>query len=71
MEKIKIGIYGYGNLGKGVEKAIFNNPDTELVGIFTRRNPEDVKAIHDNIPVYNVNDASKMKDKIDVEEELE
>ena len=66
MEKIKIGIYGYGNLGKGVEKAIFNNPDTELVGIFTRRNPEDVKAIHDNIPVYNVNDASKMKDKIDV-----
>lgn len=66
MAKIKIGIYGYGNLGKGVEKAIFNNPDTELVGIFTRRNPEDVKAIHDNIPVYNVNDASKMKDKIDV-----
>lgn len=66
MKKIKIGIYGYGNLGKGVEKAIYANPDTELVGVFTRRNPEDVKTIHDNIPVYNVKDAYKMKDQIDV-----
>ncbi len=39
MEKIKIGIVGYGNLGKGVELAINQNDDMELFGIFTRRNP--------------------------------
>ena len=38
MDKIKIGIYGYGNLGKGVELAIHNSPDMILTGIFTRRN---------------------------------
>ena len=38
---IKIGIYGYGNLGKGVEKAIKKNDDLELVAVFTRRNPSD------------------------------
>ena len=40
---IKIGIYGYGNLGKGVEAAIKNSPDMELVAVFTRRDPETVK----------------------------
>ena len=39
---IRIGILGYGNLGRGVECAIRQNPDMELVAVFTRRNPEDV-----------------------------
>ena len=66
MEKIRIGIYGYGNLGKGVETAIYNNKDIELVGIFTRRNPSSVKALHDDVKIYHVDDAKNMKDKIDV-----
>lgn len=66
MEKIRIGIYGYGNLGKGVETAIYNNKDIELVGIFTRRNPSSVKALHDNVKIYHVDDAKNMQDKIDV-----
>ena len=40
--KIKIGILGYGNLGRGVECAVRQNPDMELAVVFTRRNPEDV-----------------------------
>ena len=66
MEKIKIGIYGYGNLGKGVETAIFNNSDMELVGVFTRRNPSSLKTLHEGVKVYHVDDAKNMKDKIDV-----
>ena len=49
MKKIKIGIVGYGNLGKGVEMAIKQNPDMELVGIFTRRNPNEINT---NAPVF-------------------
>ena len=45
MDKIKIGIYGYGNLGKGVEIAIHNTLDMELVGIFTRRNPSSLNPL--------------------------
>ena len=48
---MRIGIYGYGNLGRGVECAIGQNPDMELVGIFTRRNPADVHPLTD-VPVY-------------------
>ena len=66
MEKIRIEIYGYGNLGKGVETAIYNNKDIELVGIFTRRNPSSVKALHDDVKIYHVDDAKNMQDKIDV-----
>ena len=42
---IRIGIFGYGNLGRGVECAIRQNPDMELVAVFTRRNPETVKTV--------------------------
>ena len=66
MEKIRIGIYGYGNLGKGVETAIYNNKDIELVGIFTRRNPSSLKALHDDVKIYHVDDAKNLQDKIDV-----
>ncbi len=63
--KIKIGIAGYGNLGKGVECAIKQNADTELFGIFTRRNPCDVKTLT-GAKVYNINDIESYKNDIDV-----
>lgn len=66
MNKIRIGIYGYGNLGKGVEIAIHNNPDMELVGIFTRRNPNTITPLYSNSKVFSIDDANKMKDDIDV-----
>ena len=62
---MKIGIYGYGNLGRGVECAVKNAPDMELFGIFTRRNPETVKSIFDT-KVYSANDVLKYKNYIDV-----
>ena len=63
---IKIGILGYGNLGRGVECAIKHNLDMELVAVFTRRNPKDVTILTETAKVYSVNDAEKMKDQIDV-----
>lgn len=63
--KIRIGIAGYGNLGKGVECAIIKNEDTELYGIFTRRNPETVNTLT-NVPVYHIDDILKHKENIDV-----
>lgn len=65
-EKIKIGIAGYGNLGRGVESAIGQNEDMELVGVFTRRNPEDVTLINSKIPVHKLDDVEEYKDEIDV-----
>ena len=66
MSKIRIGIVGYGNLGKGVELAIRQNDDMELVGVFTRRTPESVKLLTEGINVYHIDDAAKMKNDIDV-----
>ena len=63
---IKIGILGYGNLGKGVECAVKQNDDMELVAVFTRRNPEDVKILTETAVVCNVADVEDWKDKIDV-----
>ena len=63
---IRIGIYGYGNLGRGIECAIKQNPDMELVGVFTRREPSTVKILSEGVNVYHVDDALKMTDKIDV-----
>ena len=62
---IRIGILGYGNLGKGTELAIRQNEDMELVAIFTRRNPDDIKTIT-NVPVINISEVEAWKDKIDV-----
>ena len=62
---IRIGILGYGNLGRGIEYAIGQNDDMELVGVFTRRNPSDVKT-NSNVPVYSADELNSMKDKIDV-----
>ena len=63
---IKIGILGYGNLGRGVECAVKQNDDMELVAVFTRRNPEDVKILTETAIVCNVADVEDWKDKIDV-----
>lgn len=66
MNKIRIGIYGYGNLGKGVELAIHNNPDMQLIGIFTRRDPSSLTPLYAESKVYSIDDAIKMKNDIDV-----
>ena len=63
---IRIGIYGYGNLGRGVECAVRQNPDTELVAVFTRRDPASVKTVFDGVTVANTADVLDYKDKIDV-----
>ena len=63
---IRIGILGYGNLGRGVECAIRQNPDMELKAVFTRRDPASVKILTDTAKVYHVDEAVGMKDEIDV-----
>ncbi len=63
---IRIGIMGYGNLGRGIECAIKQNADMKLVAVFTRRNPETVKILTEGVKVYHVDEAVKMKDEIDV-----
>ena len=62
---IRIGIYGYGNLGRGIESAISQNSDMELVAVFTRRDPASVKTISGAL-VMRADDALSMTDKIDV-----
>ncbi len=63
---IKVGIYGYGNLGRGVEYAIRQNDDMELVAVFTRRDPETVEIKTDGVKVCHTDDAKNMTDEIDV-----
>ena len=63
---MKIAIYGYGNLGKGVELAIRQNPDAELFGVFTRRAPETVQTVLSDTKVYPAADIVSYKNDIDV-----
>lgn len=63
---IRIGIYGYGNLGKGIENAVRQNPDMELAAVFTRRDPETLKIATAGVPVVKADKVSEYKDKIDV-----
>ncbi len=63
---IKIGILGYGNLGRGVECAIKQNDDMSLAAVFTRRDPATVNILTEGVPVCRIEDADKWKDKIDV-----
>ena len=63
---IRIGILGYGNLGRGVESAIAHNEDMELVGVFTRRNPENVKVRTAGVKVLEASELEHMQDQIDV-----
>lgn len=66
MEKIKMGIVGYGNLGKSAELGIRQNKDMELIGIFTRRDPASIKILTEGIKAYHIDSAKNMTDKIDV-----
>lgn len=63
---IRIGIFGYGNLGKGVECAVKKNKDMELKAVFTRRDPETVKVMTEGVSVYKEEKLPEMKDEIDV-----
>ena len=63
---MRVGIMGYGNLGRGIECAIKQNKDMELVAVFSRRDPSTVKILTEGVKVYHVDDAVKMKDEIDV-----
>ncbi|MDD6194284.1 MAG: NAD(P)-binding domain-containing protein, partial [Lachnospiraceae bacterium] len=63
---IRIGILGYGNLGRGVESAIAQNDDMELVGVFTRRSPESVEIRTPGVQAYHVDDLASKKNDIDV-----
>lgn len=63
---IRIGILGYGNLGRGVECAVKQNPDMELRAVITRRPPESVKVLTEGVKVCHVDEAEKLKDEIDV-----
>ena len=63
---MRIGILGYGNLGRGVELAIRQNSDMELACVITRRAPESLKIATAGVPVYHIDDVEKLKDKIDV-----
>ena len=65
-QKIRIGIVGYGNLGKGVEAAIGYNPDMELVAVFTRRDPNSIKLVTSGIEAVNISEVESYRDKIDV-----
>lgn len=63
---MRLGILGYGNLGRGVECAVKQNADVELKAVFTRRDPSTVKLLTEGVPVYSVNDVEAHKDEIDV-----
>ena len=66
MDKIRIGITGYGNLGKGVESGLEQNPDMELIAVFTRRDPGSIRIRSGNVPVCSYDKIGSFKDKIDV-----
>lgn len=66
MQKIRIGILGYGNLGKGVELGILQNKDMELVGVFTRRNTDELELVTKDAKVFHISEAKEMTDIIDV-----
>lgn len=63
---IRVGILGYGNLGKGVESAIAQNDDMELKAVFTRRNPESVSVRTAGVKVLQADELSHMQDELDV-----
>ena len=65
MEKIRIGILGYGNLGKGAHLAAAQNPDMKVAGIFTRRDPSSVAPVLP-APVYAESEAERLRGEIDV-----
>ena len=63
---IRIGIMGYGNLGRGIECAVKKNDDMEIVAVFSRRNPDSVKILTEGAKVYSADEVLNFKDEIDV-----
>lgn len=63
---IRIGIAGYGNLGRGVEASLSKNPDMQLVGVFSRRDPQSVTTLYAETPVFSMDELVNFQDKIDV-----
>ena len=63
---IRVGIMGYGNLGRGIECAVKQNSDMELVAVFSRRDPATVKILSEGVKVYKAEEAVQHKDEIDV-----
>jgi len=63
---IKVGIMGYGNLGRGIECALKHTPDMTLTAVFTRRPPETVHILTEGVKVYHVDEAPRLKDEIDI-----
>lgn len=66
MSKIRIGIVGYGNIGRGVALAVERNDDMELVAVVTRRNPESVKVLTEGVKKVHIDDVLSLKDEVDV-----
>ncbi len=64
--QIRIAIAGYGNLGRGVEAALAQNSDMNLVGVFSRRDPASVTLLDSSVPVYDIAEIEQFKDKVDV-----
>lgn len=65
-EQIRVAIAGYGNLGRGVEASLAQNPDMRLVGVFSRRDPAGVTLLDSQVPVYAMADVEKHQDDVDV-----
>lgn len=63
---IRIGIFGYGNLGRGIECAVRQNPDMEIAAVFTRRDPEKISILTEGVPIFSSDDAVAHTDEIDV-----
>ena len=63
---IRVGIVGYGNLGRGVELALRQNPDMELAAFFTRRDPSALKTLSPEVPVYSLSRVTEFRDQLDV-----
>ena len=66
MSKIRIGIVGYGNIGRGVELSIERNDDMELVAVVTRRNPDSVNVLTEGVKKVHLDDILTLKDEVDV-----
>ncbi|MFO7636626.1 MAG: diaminopimelate dehydrogenase [Clostridia bacterium] len=64
--RIRIGILGYGNLGRGVEREVLQSPDMELAAVFTRRDPGKLHILAKGVPVRSISEAGSMQDDIDV-----
>lgn len=64
--RIRVAIAGYGNLGRGVESALAQNPDMRLVGVFSRRDPASVTLLDSNVPVYAMDTIEQYQDEVDV-----